>query len=86
MPPRWPRQPDRRDPAYRRLDDRMNFAVHVAIYAVINSGLWFVLNLKSATWDWLPWLTAGWLVVLLSHLIYISAIADYSTADTPKST
>lgn len=87
MPPRWPRQPDRRDPAYRRLDDRMNFAVHVAIYAVINSGLWFLLNLKSTTWNWLPWLTAGWLVVLLVHLIYISAIADYSSPDTPpKST
>lgn len=86
MPPRWPRQPDRRDPAYRRLDDRMNFAVHVALYAVINSGLWFALNLKSTTWNWLPWVTAGWLVVLLVHLIYISAIADYSTPDTQKST
>jgi hypothetical protein len=89
MPPRWPRQPDRRDPAYRRLDDRMNFAVHVAIYAVINSGLWFLLNLKSAAWNWLPWITASWLVVLLVHLIYISAIADYadySESETPKST
>ena len=38
MPPRWPRKPDRCDPAYRRLDDRMNFAMHVAIFAVINSG------------------------------------------------
>jgi len=41
MPPRWPREPDRNDPAYRRLDDRMNFAVHVAIFAASNSGLWF---------------------------------------------
>ena len=87
MPPRWPRKPDRRDPAYRRLDDRMNFAVHVAIFAVCNSGLWFFHNLKTATWEWLPWLTASWAVVLLLHLIYISAIADYSepaSTDTPS--
>ena len=44
MPPRWPREPDRRDPAYRKLDDRMNFAFHVALSLAINSGLWFVHN------------------------------------------
>ncbi|BAY46559.1 hypothetical protein SAMD00079811_41710 [Scytonema sp. HK-05] len=78
MPPRWPREPDRKDPAYRKLDDRMNFAVHVAIFAAINSGLWFFHNFNSATWEWLPWLTGLWSVVLLGHLIYISAIANYS--------
>lgn len=79
MPPRWPRKPDRKDPDYRKLDDRMNFAVHVAIFAVSNSGLWFFHNLQKVDWGWLPWLTAGWIVILLIHLIYISAIADYST-------
>ena len=78
MPPRWPRKPDRSDPAYRRLDDRMNFAVHVAIFAACNSGLWFVHNLKHATWSWAIWVTAIWAAVLLLHLIYIVAIADYS--------
>ncbi|MGH8000667.1 MAG: 2TM domain-containing protein [Brasilonema sp.] len=81
MPPRWSRKPDRKDPAYRKLDDRMNFAVHVAIFAVCNSGLWFFHNFNSATWEWLPWLTVGWTAVLLGHLIYISAIANYS--ETP---
>jgi hypothetical protein len=81
MPPRWPRKPDRKDPAYRKLDDRMNFAVHVAVFALCNSGLWFFHNLNSISWDWLPLLTAGWLLVLLVHLIYISGIADYS--ETP---
>jgi hypothetical protein len=82
MPPRWPRKPDRTDPEYRKLDDRMNFAVHVAIAATINSGLWFFHNLQSASWEWLPWVTGGWVVVLLLHLIYIQAIANYS--DTPS--
>ena len=86
MPPRWPRQPDRKDPAYRKLDDRMNFAVHVAIAACINSGLWFFHNFRNSTWEWLPWVTASWIVVLLLHLIYITAIADYSQDTPPKST
>lgn len=90
MPPRWPRKPDRRDPAYRKLDDRMNFAVHVATFAAINSGLWFVHQIDM---DWVPWVskvTLTWLVVLISHAVYIFAIADYSgdyviePEDTPQ--
>ena len=78
MPPRWPRKPDRKDPAYRRLDDRMNFAIHVAIFTASNSGLWFVHNIKQATWSWTTWFTLIWLGLLLIHMIYIFAIADYS--------
>ncbi|MGD1911323.1 MAG: hypothetical protein ACFB2X_10820 [Rivularia sp. (in: cyanobacteria)] len=85
MPPRWPRKPDRNDPAYRKLDDRMNFAVHVATFAVFNSGLWFFHNILLKDWQWLPIFTFSWLAILLSHLIYISAIADYSNTP-PKST
>jgi hypothetical protein len=85
MPPRWPRKPDRNDPEFRKLDDRMNFAVHVAVTATINSGLWFFHNLTATSWEWLPWLTSGWVLVLLAHLIYITAIANYSPSP-PKST
>ncbi|MBD2727504.1 2TM domain-containing protein [Nostoc sp. FACHB-892] len=85
MPPRWPRKPDRKDPDYRKIDDRMNFAVHVAIAATINSGLWFFHILKSTTWEWLPWVTLSWTGILLVHLIYISAIANY-TETSSKST
>jgi hypothetical protein len=56
----------------------MNFAVHVAIFLACNSGIWFVHNLKHATWSWPIWFTGIWAVLLLSHLIYIVAIADYS--------
>lgn len=84
MPPRWPRKPDRRDPAYRRLDDRMNFAIHVAAFGACNSSLWFFRNLQSSPWSWTPWLTGIWLAVLLGHAVYIFAIADYSEG-TPAS-
>ncbi|HAG80565.1 MAG TPA: hypothetical protein DCL61_05205 [Cyanobacteria bacterium UBA12227] len=78
MPPRWPRKPDRRDPDYRRLDDRMNFAVHVGIFGLCNSGLWFFRTLQYAEWSWAYWVTGIWGLVLVTHAVYIFAIADYS--------
>jgi len=78
MPPRWPRKPDRKDPAFRRLDDRMNFATHVAIFAAINSGIWFFQGLQPQAWSWPLGFTGIWLAVLVAHAIYIFAIADYS--------
>ena len=82
MPPRWPRKPDRKDPAYRRLDDRMNFAVHVAIFAACNSGLWFFQKIQAAAWPWAVWVTGVWVLLLGIHGIYIFAIADYSSIRT----
>lgn len=79
MPPRWPRKPDRNDPAYRRLDDRMNFAVHVALFAAVNSGLWFFNTLQPGSLPWVRWVTLFWSLGLLVHLIYVFGIADYST-------
>lgn len=89
MPPRWPREPDRNDPAYRKLDDRMNFATHVAIFAATNSGLWFVRTLQAQNWTWTVWVTGGWLLLLSFHAVYIFAIANYSAPNAsdklPKS-
>ena len=78
MPPRWPRKPDRRDPDYRRLDDRMNFAVHVFVFAACNSGLWFLRNIQYAQWSWVYWFTGVWALLLVGHAVYLFAIADYS--------
>lgn len=78
MPPRWPREPDRNDPEYRKLDDRMNFAIHVALYSACNSGVWFFHNFNHATWSWITWFSGVWGILLFLHLLYISAIADYS--------
>ncbi|MEM6426137.1 MAG: 2TM domain-containing protein [Cyanobacteria bacterium P01_H01_bin.119] len=79
MPPRWPRKPDRaNDPEYRKLEDRMNFAVHVALFTATNSGLWFVHNLNPQWADFVNWVTPIWLTALLGHGVYIFVIADYS--------
>lgn len=84
MPPRWPRKPDRRDPDYRRLDDRMNLALNIFAFSAVNSGLWFVHNFTHAQWPWIFWVTGGWGILLLLHFIYIAAIADYSSESPSK--
>jgi len=86
MPPRWPRQPDRNDPAYRKLDDRMTFATHVAVFAAVNSGLWF-FRLAPQKIGGLttpgglpetPWITITWALLLFAHAVYVFAIAQYT--------
>ncbi|MBF2028418.1 MAG: 2TM domain-containing protein [Oscillatoriales cyanobacterium C42_A2020_001] len=95
MPPRWSRKPDRADPDFRRLDDRMTFATHVALFAAINSGLWFFRLLGEKTSksglpggpSVTPWITTVWAAVLVAHAVFIFAIAQYSqtaTASPPK--
>ncbi|MBE9032704.1 2TM domain-containing protein [filamentous cyanobacterium LEGE 11480] len=84
MPPRWSRVPTRDDADYRRLDDRMTFATHVAAFSALNSGMWFFRTVQKADWSWSPIVTSVWFAVLLFHAVYIFAIADYS--ETPEST
>lgn len=78
MPPRWSRVPTRKDPDFRRLDDRMTFAFHVAVFAASNSGLWFFRTLQAQAWPWAVWVTAVWLAGLIAHGLYVFALADYS--------
>ncbi|MEA5463867.1 hypothetical protein [Leptothoe sp. PORK10 BA2] len=89
MPPKWPRVPDRADPAYRKLEDRINFAVHVAAFSAFNSGLWFFHGFMPGTLLWLPKLTLPWLGVLVCHGVWLFAIANYTPSkpdsDQPSS-
>lgn len=79
MPPRWPREPDRaNDPEYRKLEDRLNFAVHVALFACINSGMWFFNTINPGSLPLAKTVSLVWLGGLVFHAIYILAIADYS--------
>jgi 2TM domain len=74
----WPRPPDRKDLEYRKVDDRMNFAVHVLAFSASNSTLWFVKILLQADWDWPIKFTAAWAIVVFLHALYVFVIADYS--------
>lgn len=81
MPPRWPRQPTRDDPAYRRLDDRMTFATHVAVFSALNSGLWFFEILHRRSDAWAPGFSLVWLAGLVLHGLYVFALARYEAQD-----
>lgn len=83
MPPRWSRVPTRKDPDFRRLDDRMTFATHVAAFTAFNSGVWFFKLLKQSDATWPLWMTAIWAAVFFSHGIYVFVIAKYE--DLPSS-
>lgn len=80
MPPKWPRKPDRADPAYRKLGDRINFAVHVAAFAAVNSILWFLHELMQGTLPWLPKFSGALLGLLIAHGVWVFAIANYSSS------
>ena len=80
-PPRWPRKPDPTEPTYRRYRDRINFAFNVALFAFLNSVLWFVTLLYGAAWTWTPWVTSVWGVAILLQGLYVFRIADYTGAD-----
>lgn len=81
MPPRWPRKPDPTDPALRRLEDRINFAVHVALFAAVNSGIWFFDLFLKKDWAWPIWVTGAWIIVLIIHGIVIFKIVNYGSAE-----
>jgi hypothetical protein len=68
----------------------MNLAMHVAIFAVTNSGLWFfrILGERTSplgTADSLPWtplITLVWAGLLVAHAMFILTIANYSEPST----
>lgn len=79
MPPRWPRKPDpANDPALKKLEDRINFAVHVAGFALVNSSIWFFNTLNPGSLPQAKTVTFVMLGILLANAVYIFVIADYS--------
>ena len=67
MPIRWygPANPD--DPTYRHFERIVNLCLHAGVFAAINSGVWFVQEMRHP-WQGLPWFTGVWLSALLIHL------------------
>ena len=79
MPPKWPRKPDiKNDPALRKLADRINFAVHVAGFALVNSSLWFFNTLNPGSLPQAKIVTFVTLGILFAHGVYVFAIASYA--------
>ena len=72
MPIRWygPANPD--DPTYRHFERVVNLTLHAMVFAALNSGLWFIQEMRHP-WQGLPWITGLWLLALLLHLIAVIA-------------
>jgi hypothetical protein len=66
MPIRWYGPADSDDPTYRHFERIVNLTLHAALFAALNSGLWFLQELRHP-WAHLSWLTLGWAAVLVVH-------------------
>ncbi|MEY3768508.1 MAG: hypothetical protein RLZZ11_1578, partial [Cyanobacteriota bacterium] len=63
---------DPADPTYRHFNRIVNLVLHAMVFAALNSGLWFVQNMRHP-WAHLAWLTEAWALLLLVHLISVVA-------------
>jgi hypothetical protein len=64
------RPPNPQDPAYQQLERWINFAVHGALFAALNSGLWLWRGLRPESLAQLPLLSLSWGALLLLHLAW----------------
>lgn len=72
MPIRWYGPADPQDPTYRHFNRIVNLVLHAMVFAALNSGLWFVQNMRHP-WPHLAWLTEAWALLLLVQLISVVA-------------
>jgi len=66
MPIRWYGPADPADPTYRHFERIVNLTLHAALFAAVNSGLWFVQELRHP-WSHLGCVTLLWAAGLLLH-------------------
>ncbi len=72
MPIRWYGTGDQTDPTYLHFSRIVNFTIHAMAFAALNSGLWFVQQIRHP-WINLKWLSGFWLVLLIIHLVFVIA-------------
>ena len=72
MPIRWYGPANPEDPPYRHFNRIVNLALHTMVFAALNSGLWFVQNMRHP-FSHLAWLTEAWALLLLVQLISVVA-------------
>ena len=72
MPIRWYGPANPEDPTYRHFNRIVNLVLHGMVFAALNSGLWFVQEMRHP-WSHLNGLTSAWAVLLMAHLISVAA-------------
>jgi hypothetical protein len=78
MPIRWYGPADPNDPTYRHFERVVNLTLHGALFAALNSGLWFVQELRHP-WSHLSWLSLGWGAALLVHASVVVLLRPRAT-------
>jgi len=54
--------------AKKRVEEMKGFYIHLAIYAVVNIGLFFLDLADGGGW-WFFWVTIGWGIGVLAHAV-----------------
>ena len=80
MPLRWYGPADPSDPTYRHFDRIVNLCLHAGVFAAVNSGLWFVQQMRHP-WDHLNLWSEAWLGVLLLHLLVVIRLRPNTGTD-----
>jgi|TARA_B100001939_G_scaffold217338_1_gene186960 hypothetical protein len=84
MPIRWYGPADPENPTYRHFERVVNLCLHAGLFAALNSGLWFVQEMRHP-WQKLPLFSGLWLTVLIAHLLVVATLRpDPSAADPDR--
>ncbi len=73
MPIRWYGPADPGDPTYRHFERIVNLVLHGALFAAVNSGLWFLQELRHP-FTHLDLVTLSWGAALLFHAAVVIAL------------
>ena len=65
-----PVQDDRYLRARKRVEELKGFYTHLAVYIIVNTGLFLINYLTSDTW-WFYWPMIGWGIGLAAHAVSI---------------
>ena len=58
--------------AEARVDARIGFYIHAAVYALVNALLWVINAIASPEYLWARWPTMGWGIGLVSHGVAVA--------------
>ncbi|HJN35979.1 MAG: hypothetical protein AB8E74_01335 [Prochlorococcus sp.] len=78
MPIRWYGPADPTNPTYQNFSRVVNLTLHGMSFAAVNSGLWFVQEIRHP-WTHLGWFSGLWLLGLSIHLIVVIAMRPEGT-------
>jgi hypothetical protein len=70
---------DRYRRAKKRVEDLKGFYTHVAIYLIVNTGLFLINALTSDTW-WFYWPMIGWGIGLAAHAVALFSEGRFGRA------